>query len=101
MAQFDVYLNPNPKTSQKIPFLLDVQNDILNGLNTRVVVPCVVNMKAAKILNPIFDINGIKVTLSTAQIASIGIDNIGTKVCSLHEHRNEIIQALDFMIVGY
>ncbi len=101
MAQFDVYLNPNPKTSQKVPFLLDVQNDILNGLNTRVVVPCVVGMKPAKILNPTFEINGIKVTISTAQIASIGIENIGAKVCSVSEYRSEIIQALDFMIVGY
>jgi toxin CcdB len=101
MAQFDVYINPNPNTLKKIPFLLDVQNDILKGLNTRVVVPLVSDMQPAKVLNPTFSINGINVVMSTAQIASISMDNIGMKVCSLYEHRNDIVQALDFMIIGY
>ncbi len=29
MAQFDVYKNTNPLTNETIPYLLDVQNDIL------------------------------------------------------------------------
>ena len=39
MAQFDVYLNANPETSSEIPFLLDVQTDLLDNLATRVVAP--------------------------------------------------------------
>ena len=39
MAQFDVYRNPNPATRARIPYLLDVQSDLLEPLATRVVVP--------------------------------------------------------------
>jgi len=39
MAQFMVCRNKNPQTSSTIPFLLDVQNDLLDDLETRVVVP--------------------------------------------------------------
>ena len=38
MAQFDVYHNPNPATRKTIPYLLDVQADLLDAMATRVVV---------------------------------------------------------------
>ncbi|MFT0531418.1 CcdB family protein [Castellaniella hirudinis] len=53
MGRYDVY--PNPSDSG---YLLDVQADILQPLNTRVVIPLLPLNKAptpAKILNPIFD----------------------------------------------
>ena len=37
MAQFDVYTNPNLATKRAIPYLLDIQTDLLNSLTTRVV----------------------------------------------------------------
>ncbi|MFA5453930.1 MAG: CcdB family protein [Sulfurimonas sp.] len=101
MAQFDVYKNKNQKTNQEIPFLLDIQNDILKSLSTRVVVPLVLDMKPAKILNPIFEINGVPVTMSTAELAGISTDNLGEDVCSLKDKRDEIIAAVDFMITGF
>jgi toxin CcdB len=42
MAQFDVYENLNERTKNSIPFLLDIQNDVLKNLFTRVVIPLVV-----------------------------------------------------------
>lgn len=101
MAQFDVYKNKNPKTNQEIPFLLDIQNDMLKSLSTRVVVPLVLDMSPAKILNPTFEINGLIVTMSTAELAGISTDNLGEDVCSLKEKRDEIIAAVDFMITGF
>lgn len=41
MAQFDVHANPNPSTQEEIPYLLDIQSDLLESLATRVVVPLV------------------------------------------------------------
>lgn len=35
MAQFDVYRNPNPATRGDLPYLLDVQSDLMAGLATR------------------------------------------------------------------
>lgn len=101
MAQFDVYENLNKATCEQIPFLLDIQNDILKDLNTRVVIPMIKNISAAKILNPKFNINDMEVVLSTSELASISIDNIGSKVCSLEGSREEIIAAIDFLITGF
>ena len=39
MTQFDVHINPNPATRKAIPYLLDVQADLLDTLATRVIVP--------------------------------------------------------------
>jgi toxin CcdB len=39
MPQFTVYKNKNLRTRGEIPFFLDIQNDLLSGLETRVVVP--------------------------------------------------------------
>ena len=101
MAQFDVYKNINEASKEGIPYLLDIQNDILKSLSTRVVVPLVINSKEAKILNPKFEIENTKVSMSTAELSSVSLDNIGEKVCTLKERRNEIIDAVDFLITGF
>ena len=101
MAQFDVYENINPRTNEEIPYLLDIQNDILKNLQTRVVVPLVLNMKPAKILNPQFEINNLTVTMSTVELAGISMNNLGSVVCSLKDKRDEIISAVDFMTTGF
>lgn len=54
MAQFDVCRNANPASSRDIPYLLEVQSDLLDVLATRVVVPLVQATemgRAAKALN--------------------------------------------------
>ena len=39
MARFDVYRHPDAKQRVATPFLLDVQNEYISGLQTRVVLP--------------------------------------------------------------
>ncbi|MCT7554849.1 CcdB family protein [Aliarcobacter butzleri] len=101
MAQFDVYENLNEKSRQNIPYLLDIQNDILKDLTTRVVIPLIITNKAINFLNPKFTINQIDVILSTAEMASIPIEILGNKICSLKEKREEIIGAVDFLVTGF
>lgn len=104
MAQFDVYENPNPETNHAFPYLLDVQAGLLDNLPTRVVVPLVgVSMlsKAAPVLNPQLKVKGTKVIMLTAQVAGVPVRALGSKVCSLKDHRFEILSALDFLFVGY
>jgi toxin CcdB len=104
MAQFDVYANPNPETKQSIPYLLDVQADLLDNLTTRVVVPLVTVSamgKAATLLNPRFKIKRTSVIMSTAELAGVNQHVLGEKVCSLKGQRSEIIAALDFLFTGF
>lgn len=103
MAQFDVYLNPNADTRNAIPFLLDVQSDLLDTLATRVVAPLFLAEEmglAAKHLNPQFKVKGVAVVMSTAELAGISIRALGDKVASLKNKRDEIISALDLLFTG-
>jgi len=104
MAQFDVYMNSNPESKQTIPYLLDVQGDLLSNLATRVVVPLIsvsAMGKAVKYLNPQFSVKRTKMIMSTAELAGVTVNSLGDRVCSLKDHRNEIIAAIDFLITGY
>lgn len=103
MAQFDVYLNPNADTRDAVPYLLDVQTDLLDGLATRVVVPLVAVEEmgvAARHLNPQFKIKGTAVVMSTAELAGVSTRSLGDKVASLKNRRDEIIAALDLLLTG-
>jgi len=105
MPQFTVYENINEHTQDTYPFLLDVQNDILEGLSTRVVIPmCPTNVfgkKSITNLSPQFEIQGSAYTLLTPQLAGIAISDLGPAICDLSEYRSEIIKALDFLITGF
>ena len=39
MSQFTVHENLNKETRNSVPYLVDVQNDLLEDLHTRVVIP--------------------------------------------------------------
>lgn len=103
MAQFDVYLNPNTATRKAIPYLLDVQADLLDTLATRVVVPLILAEEmglAARHLNPQFKVKGVAVVMSTAELAGVALRSLGDKVASLKTRRDEIIAALDLLFTG-
>ncbi len=104
MAQFDVYENPNKETNQTVPFLLDLQADLLDNLVTRVVAPLVVAAMmggAVRHLNPRFKVKDNEVFMSTAELAGVPISALGEKVDSLREQRDDIIAALDFLFTGF
>lgn len=104
MAQFDVHRNPNPQTRARMPFLLDVQSDLLAELGTRVVVPLcpasAMKGKLVKTLMPTFAIDNKPYAMLTPQLAGIERKQMGTEVASLAEYRNEIIAALDLLLTG-
>jgi toxin CcdB len=104
MAQFDVFENRNLETKESIPFILDLQAELLDSLATRLVAPLVTVAamgKAAKHLNPQFEINGTTVIMSTAELAGVSLQALGDRVTSLKEKRAEILAALDFLFTGF
>lgn len=103
MAQFDVFENLNAATAADIPYLLDIQNELLDALATRVVVPLVhltAMPKPARHLNPVVTVAGEKYVMSTAELAGVPHSTLGPKVTSLEEQRLEVIAAIDFLISG-
>lgn len=100
MAQFDVYTNTGTNKKQ-IPYLLNIQSDILKHLTTRTIIPLAINKPYEKIIHPEFVINNNKVIMLTTQLAGVPKSFLGTKVCSLKEKRTEIINAIDFLVTGF
>lgn len=104
MAQFDVYANPSKKSKSYYPYLIDVQNNYISELDTRIVIPL---GKASYFENEIMTKLQIKVTyenqeliLMTPQISSIPRSSLKEPVGSLQHLQQEIINALDFAITG-
>ncbi len=103
MAQFTVYENTNEYSKDTIPYLVDVQSELLDGLSTRVVVPMCPSSAIGKPisnLSPTFEINGSLYVLLTSQLAGIPLNKLGSPVCDLSEYRSQFINALDFLFTG-
>jgi toxin CcdB len=104
MPQFAVHKNLNRETKRAVPYLLDVQSDLLSELGTRVVMPlypaAAMKGKTFKTLTPIFEINGRSFAAITPQLAGISKKALGPAVADLSAHRAEIVAALDVLITG-
>ncbi|HKH45645.1 MAG TPA: CcdB family protein [Thermoanaerobaculia bacterium] len=104
MAQFTVYRNKNPQTRSTVPFLLDIQNDLLDDLETRVVVPlCPMSMmkgRTLRTLTPVLEIEGERFVMLTPQMAGIPKSELGAPVARVEQHRFEIIASVDFLLTG-
>jgi toxin CcdB len=101
--QYDVYRNPSPRSRDEIPYLLDVQAELLEDLATRMVIPLVrleVAGKPLRILTPIFEIEQQKVVLSVPEISGVPVKALGEKVGSLAAERDSIVAALDLLLTG-
>ncbi|MEQ1688751.1 MAG: CcdB family protein [Sphingopyxis sp.] len=98
MARFDVYHAPRIQG-----FLLDCQADLLDELDTRVVVPLLPTtaMIAATRLNPLFEIDGQSHIMQTPMIFSIPTERLGPPVLSLSNCDLDIIAALDMLFSGF
>jgi toxin CcdB len=103
MPQFDVYRNPSVPRREEIPFLLDLQNELLSDLATRVVAPLYradAYGPAARHLNPVFSVQGVRVVMSSAELAAIPRRLLRSPVTTLASGRSEIVRALDFLFLG-
>ena len=98
MARFDVYANPAAAERKHTPYLLDVQNDYIDSLPTRIVVPLrreAVFGKRARNLNPAFTIGADKVVLDTAALGAVPRTELRKTASNLREARVAVQEALD------
>ncbi len=104
MSQFAVHININTATKSDVPFLLDVQSDLIDQLSTRVVVPLYTKSamqgKVLSTLMPTFEIENQQYVMVTPQLAGIAKKQLGAQVADLSAQRDEIIAALDLLITG-
>jgi toxin CcdB len=104
MARFDVYANPEATERKHTPYFVDVQNNHIDHLATRVVVP--LRREAAfgpraRNLNPVFVIGTDSVVLDTPALAAIPGSELRKPVSSLTVSRAQIQEALDTLFGAY
>lgn len=105
MARFDVYANPGDH-KLTTPYLLDVQADLLDGLDSRMVIPLrsrdhFPDVKLPSRLTPMFAINGKEYLLEVPKMGAIPKRVLKAPVVSLVAEQVKIISALDFFFQGY
>jgi toxin CcdB len=104
MARFDVYPNPFAPERNHTPFVLDVQNDHLHPLATRVVIPLRTPKSfgvPAKGLNPVLEVSGKSVILDTAALAPVPAQMLKSVVSRATPWRDEVLDALDTLFGAY
>jgi toxin CcdB len=102
MAQFDVHRNPE-QVREDIPYVVDIQSDLLSDLPTRLVAPLVrANAFGAPVgrLHPRFVVEHSPVIMLTTEIGVLPPRTLGGPVASLADHRHEIVAAIDMLITG-
>lgn len=104
-ARFDVYANPGAHARTR-PFLLDVQSELLDGLDTRLVIPLRSMAHFAKVklptrLIPVLTFEGQEFLLETPKMGAVPQRTLKSPVTSLIDEQAQITAALNFLCQGY
>lgn len=105
MARFDIYSNPG-KNKGNIPYLLEVQSNVISGLATRLVIPLrtMSGFSALALptdLFPTITVNGVDHFLDTPQMGAIPVIELKVKVGTAQTYQFEIQTALDRVLGAY
>jgi len=99
MARYDLFADPAGNG-----YLLDVQSDLLEGLNVRTVVPLMPQARApmsVSRLNPVFQIEGSAHLMMTQFIAAVPASLLKAPVGQVSDRSDAITAALDMLFQGF
>ena len=105
MARFDVYATPG-RHADSTPYLLDVQSDLLDGLDSRVVIPLrrrerFPAVPLADRLTPTLSIAGAEFILETPKMGAVPRRALGAPLLSLAAEQARVAAAMDFLFRGF
>ncbi|GBU13970.1 CcdB-like protein [Enterobacterales bacterium] len=101
--QYHAYRNGS--NSKEYPYLIDVQSDLIDLLETRMVIPLVplayAQHQVPVRISPIIDIEGDSFILMTSEMASVPLSILKEQICSVENQRQVIKDAVDFLFDGF
>jgi toxin CcdB len=104
MSQFHALKNLESDTRQSIPYLMNVQSDLLKHFGTRIVIPLRLKQGAAltpsKYLNPEFKISGDIYILVTQMMIATPLEYLGSSVADFSSESHIITNAIDAVLSG-
>ena len=103
MAQFDIHARPGRHPDDPLHFLLDLQADLLDTLQTRLVAPLArldSVQTPIRTLNPRVDVHGESFLLLTHLCAAVPLRSLGETIGTARGQRDEIVKAIDLLVTG-
>jgi len=101
MARFDVH----PFGEYGADYLLNVQAEYLDSLETRICIPLVAQSKSRNQgypkLKPVLNILSKKYVLMTSDMSVMFAKDLRKPVANLDDQRHEIIDSIDFLLQGF
>ncbi len=101
MAQYDVYRNNDAKSLRQFPYLLDIQSNLHSNMVSRMVVPLAVDVPTVRHLTPVFEIEELNVVAYVMEMTSVPKSILVDRVTNVSQYRNQIVDALDFLVNGF
>jgi toxin CcdB len=98
MAQFDIHRFADGL------LVADLQNNMLSALATRLVAPVyplTSARQAIQKLNPVIAVDGQPHLIAIQELSAVRLSALGMKVATAEPWRDEILAALDLLIVGF
>jgi toxin CcdB len=103
IRRFDVVQNPNPRSRKAIPYLVVLQSELLDAMDTRIVAPLArtkgVSGRGAERLNPLFEVDGERLVMLTQLVGAAPLAAL-TRVATLEHERGRVVDALDLLFSG-
>ena len=104
MSQFSLYENLNHDSKETYPYFVDIQNGLLDSLNTRLVIPLTplryLGEKSIGNLCPITTVDSDPFVLLTQQMTNVPVAALQSPIGSLDHFRDKIVAAIDFLVTG-
>lgn len=103
MSQFLVYANADSASKRLIPYLLDVQSDLIETAGSRVVVPLITIEHAGGVIErlmPRIRVGDKLMVMDTAQVMGIPVQMLGKQVADAVQERQVILAAIDMLTHG-
>ncbi|MDR3393660.1 MAG: CcdB family protein [Parasulfuritortus sp.] len=105
MAQFDIHTNPDPGSAKVIPYVIEVQSDLLDELPTVVVLPLADPSTIEQLpilrLNPRVTVEEQPLVVLAQDMAAVPRRLLSKPIGNLSAQRNDILAALDFLFTGF
>jgi toxin CcdB len=103
--RFAVYRNRDLRGSSVFPMLVDVQSELLEDLNTRVVIPLARSRGFTDfplgVVMPSIELAGQRYVLVTPQLAAVPRTHLGPHSGSVADQSGAISTALDVLLRGF
>ena len=103
MAQYDVFPNPSRSGAEGIPYVVVIQNDLLDGLATRLAIPLAepdAMGKVPAVLCPTVRVNGRRLNALAHYTAPLPTKLLRSPVDNVSAQASALVTAVDAVLSG-